>query len=1016
METLLKYKKIIWIFLLLLITIGIFTYIQLPKRDIPEISQNIASVTTVYPGANPEVVEKIITQPIEEKLINMDGVDQVTSASTNGFSTVTITLDDSKDSDAVYSSIRQSVQTLQSTFPDDVMTPEVTTDLVTSSVATYHLLSEERSSLFSLREEMTRWEEEITDINGVDSVEIKGLPEQKVVISLDQERLEEEKIQPNQVIEAVSAAFQPVALGTDTTNDHNFLLNLSEPEDMEKINSLFITKNDNNESIYLTDIGSVNVEAEPVTDIITYEEMAALSITVYAADGVNITSLQKQIDENIETLSENLPEEVTVDPFYSQSTIINEVYTSLLVSLAISFFAVIVIMILGLPMSSAIVVGLAIPVSIIIGLIPLPYTGVDLNQISIIGIIVAIGILVDDAIVVNDNITRRYQLGDNALEGAKRGVKEVGISIITSTLLIVFSFFPLTFLSGSNGEFIRALPIALMGTIIASTIIALTVIPSIQYTRQLKMQRTRKRRVGLLTGVFRWMEGFYSERVIPRMIKRPWLTAISGTIVCFLLLSLAIKVPFEFFPAADREEVTLSLTLDEGTSIEDTDEQLQAIESFILEQEEYVTETARYTGGGLPNIFNSSLSRSGENTGQIVFRVDRDNYSSSQFIEDYESTLRNEFTDGEIFLETIVSGPPPSPALEVKIQGPELEVLLESTTNLLEKMNNLESVELATANTGSSQPVQTYEIDRDFLADHGIPISQVKNTLQLANTGIPLEEIDYGEERLPLEITLDEGTDNGIGLEQLSTVVVSDEGRPAIYRFDQFITIDTEEQIAAITHLDGKRTITISVYEKEGNANFANETADVLSELEEELPANYQLIEDGEASAESEFFVEVAKLFIIVLFLIYLTLAVQFNSLLTPLLITGTIFLAVTGAIVGLFVSGQPLSFLAVLGIVSLSGIVVRNSILIIEFIEQNKQKSPNTIESAIIAAGKARLRPIILTTLTSIAALAPIIFTGDVLFKPLAVSIVAGLLFSTTLTLLLLPAFYLTIEKIKRS
>ncbi|KAB8127234.1 efflux RND transporter permease subunit, partial [Gracilibacillus oryzae] len=553
-----------------------------------------------------------------------------------------------------------------------------------------------------------------------------------------------------------------------------------------------------------------------------------------------------------------------------------------------------------------------------------------------------------------------------------------------------------------------------MGTIIASTIIALTVIPAIQYTRQIKLQRTKKRRAGLLSGFFRWLADAYSDKVIPKMIKRPWITVLTGTIVCILLLSLAVKVPFEFFPAAERQEVTLSLTLEQGTPIEDTDEQLEAIESYILDKEENVTETARYTGSGLPNIFNSGLTRSGENTGQIVFRVDRDDYSASQFIKDYESDLRAEFPDGEIFLETIVSGPPPSPSLEVKLQGPELEELLDTSTSLLDRLNELDSVDLATANTGSSQPVETYEIDRDFLAANGISLSQVKNTLQLANNGIPVNEIDYNGERLPLEITLDEGTDNGIGLEQLSTVGGSNEGIPSIYSFDQFITTNTEEQIAAITHLDDKRTITLSVYEKEGSTDFAEETENVLSEIKNELPANYQLAEDGEASAETAFFIEIAKLFVIVLFLIYVTLAIQFNSLLTPLLITGTVFLAITGAFTGLFVSGQPLSFLAVLGIVSLSGIVVRNSILIIEFIEQNKLTDNQSTEAAIMAAGKARLRPIILTTLTSIAALAPIIITGDVLFKPLAVSIVAGLIFSTILTLLLLPAFYLTMQKVK--
>lgn len=1012
METLLKYRKIVWIFVLLFIITGIFTYIQIPKRDIPEISQNIASVSTVYPGANPEVVEQVITNKIEDELETVDGVDQLTSASTNGFSTITISLTETDNPTSIYAAIRQAVQNAQKDFPDEALTPEVKTDLVRSSVATYHLLNEDTETLLALRETIASWEEEFTSISGVDSIEWKGIPDQYVEVQLDQEALGEYRVQPGQIIEAIQAELGPVALGTETTDDQNFLLNIAEEDDFTRLEQTYITTN-GDEPIYLVDIASIAIVDEKVSDIITYDDKQALSLTIYAKDGVNITNLQKQIDDKMAVLQQDLPEEVVVDNFYTQSTIIDEVYTSLLVSFAISFFAVVIIMVLGLPISSAILVAFAIPLSIIIGFIPLPYTGVDLNQISIIGIIVAIGILVDDAIVVNDNIMRRYQLGDSPLEGARRGIKEVGVSIVTSTLLIVFSFLPLTFLSGSNGEFIRALPIALMGTIIASTILALTVIPSIQYVRQLRIQQTKKRRKGgLLTNFFRFLEKHYAENIIPFTIKRPWLTVLSGIIICLLLLSLALKVPFEFFPAADRQEVTLSLTLDEGTKIEDTDAMLDEIEAYILEQEPNVTETVRYTGSGLPNIFNSSLTRSGENTGQLAIRIDRDNYSAQTFIEDYERELRETFPEGQIFLETIVSGPPASAALEVKLQGPELDTLLSTATALQEDLNALDAVEIATINTGTSQPVKTYEIDKAFLAENGIDLNQVKNTLQLANTGVPFTEISVDNQRYTLEISLDEGLEDGIALDQLQAVVPSERGAPSIFTYDKFITETVDEQIAAITHLDGERTITIEAYENSDVATFTGDTEEIIDTLQAELPEGYTLIEDGESSAETEFFIEVAKLFVIVLFLIYVTLAIQFNSLLTPLLITSTVLIAVTGAIAGLFVSGQPLSFLAVLGIVSLSGVVVRNSILIIEFIEQNKARYQGNIKEAIIAAGKARLRPIILTTLTSIAALAPIIFTGDVLFKPLAVSIVAGLIFSTTLTLLLLPASYVTMAK----
>lgn len=997
--------------MLLFVVTGIFTYLQIPKRDIPEIKQNIASISTVYPGANAEIVEADITNPIEDLLIDLDGVENVTSASATSFSTITVSVENSDNPSAIYSSIQQAVTEAAKSFPDQAQAPDVETDIVTSSVATYHLLSEDQESLYDLRDELDEWEESLTELSGVESLQIKGMPDEVAMISLDQDALEEEQIQPNQVITAIQNEISPTAIGTEKNEDTIYQLKLDSISDFNALSELYIAQNPAGEAISLGDIASLSMEKESPEDLITYEGKAALSITVFAQEGINITSLQEQINEKVDKLSGNLPDGIEADLFYTQSEVIDEVYSSLLTSFAISLFSVVIIMVLGLPISSAILVALAIPLSIIIGLIPLPYSGVDLNQISIIGIIVAIGILVDDAIVVNDNIMRRFQLGDNPLDGTIRGVKEVGVSIVTSTLLIVFSFFPLTFLSGSNGDFIRALPLALIFTIIASTTIALTVIPSVQYARQLKIYKTKKRKIGLLTNFFRKLETVYAEKILPRTIKKPWITVVSGIVLCVLLLLLAIKVPFEFFPAADREEVTVSVKLKDGTPIDETDQLLEEMETYILEENEHVTETVRYTGSGLPNIFNSGLNRSGENTGQLAVRIDRDTTSATEFIENNQQNLRETFPDGEIFLETIVSGPPPSAALEVKLQGPDLDMLTENALAIQEDLTALDSVEIATTNAGSTQPVRTYEIDRDFLAEEGVALDQVRGTLQLANTAIPLGELDENEQIIPLQLILDEGEDNGIDLSALTLFAgMGEDGAPQIYSFDEFIDSTTDQQIGAIPHDNGKRTITISAYENEDVGTFSSDTADILDSYRNDLDSDYQLIEDGEASAETEFFVEVAKLFVVVLFLIYVTLAIQFNSLLTPVLITSTVFLAITGAIVGLFVSGQPLSFLAVLGIVSLSGVVVRNSILIIEFIEQNKERD-KSINEAIIAAGRARFRPILLTTLTSIAALSPIIFTGDVLFRPLAVSIVAGIIFSTTLTLLLLPAFYLTME-----
>ncbi|TGB04567.1 efflux RND transporter permease subunit [Halobacillus salinus] len=1015
MSKLLEFKKIVWVFIALLVFTGIFTYLQLPKREIPEINVNIAQISTVYPGATPQEVERTVTNPLESQLLNVKGITDVTSASTTGFGSLTATLDGGVDRDSVNSKIRQIVSDASRSFPDEVQDPTVQTDLTTSSVALYHLLADDRKQLNQLRDEVETWRDSITSLSGVESILVKGLPEQQVTVSLDNEALNENQLAPFSIISTIQKEIAPSAIGSEQQDNTIYQLIFNKYSDIEELSTLAVGTTNEGDVITLEDVGEIKVDNKPVEDLITYKGKAALSLTVFAKEGVNISTLQEDLTSKIDDLKGDLPEGITVDRFYTQSTIIEEVFTNLITSLGISFLAVIVIMVLGLPLSSAILVALAIPISIIIGLIPLPYAGVDLNQISVIGMIIAIGILVDDAIVVNDNIQRRFQLGDGPLEGTIRGVKEVAKSIITSTLMIIFSFLPLTFLSGTNGDFIRALPSVLIFTIVASTIISLTLIPTVQYARKKRSKQKSRAKEGLLGGAFNGMERLYANRILPKTTKRPWTTSIIGLVLCLLLATLAIRIPFEFFPAADRQEVTISVEYPQGTPIEETDNNLQDIQQFLTDQEDNITESTIYTGSGLPNIFSSGLTRSGENTGQVLVRVNREETSATDFMNKWEAPLREEFSDAEIFLETIVSGPPPSPPVQVQIQGPELEPLVSEANQLKEQLESLSPTEIVTLNA-TTQPFLQYNPDRDLLAENNIPIDTVTSQLQIANTGIPLGTFDNGVERLPINVLLDDGEENGVNLEELQVVSPNAQGAPnqppSTFSLDEVITTEEKEQIGAIPHLDGERTITVNAYPKEGESqDFTSEATDLIDSFKEELPEGYTVVESGQTDAQTEFFIEVSKLFVIVLFLIYLTIAVQFNSLLMPLLITGTVFLAITGAIVGLFVSGEPLSFLATLGIVSLSGIVVRNSVILVEFIEQNLGEYGSTVE-AVIEAGRARIRPIVLTSLTSVAALTPIIFTGDVLFKPLAISIVSGLVFSTVLTLLLVPTFYLIIAK----
>ncbi|WP_431799164.1 efflux RND transporter permease subunit [Halobacillus andaensis] len=518
-----------------------------------------------------------------------------------------------------------------------------------------------------------------------------------------------------------------------------------------------------------------------------------------------------------------------------------------------------------------------------------------------------------------------------------------------------------------------------------------------------------------MQAFFNRLEQNYADRLLPKVTKKPIRTGAAGIIACLLLSMLVMKIPFEFFPAAERPEVTISVELPKGTTIEESESELQEIEEMITTNDDSVTETAIYAGSGLPNLFSETLSQPGENTGQLLIRVNRDVSSATAFISRWEEKLREEFSSAEIFLDTIVSGPPPSPPVELKLRGPELDELANEAETIKDRLEQLGKSELVTLDIGTKQPVKQYEADRELLAENNISIEAVTSQLQLANTGIRLGTFDDGEQQLPVQFIVDDGNQEGIDLKELTIAGEQEENTPPNeFRLSEVISESEEQQPGVIPHLDGERTITIEAYPLTGEEDiFASSVQKEIELISDQLPEEYTLEESGQSNEQTDFFAEISKLFIIVLFLIFATIALQFNSLTMPFLVTSSVFISITGAIIGLFVTSEPLSFLAVLGIVSLSGIVVRNSVILIEFIEQNKKVYPSTAKS-VIEAGRARVRPIILTSFTSIAALTPIIFTGDVLFKPLAVSIVSGLLFSTALSLILIPAFYLILDRIR--
>jgi multidrug efflux pump subunit AcrB len=1015
MEMTIKKPKITLIFLALLVLIGTITFFQLPKREIPEFTFNIGTITTIFPGATPEEVERNVTVPLEEALKGIEGVKEMTSVSGAGASTIVLQLGDNSDKMIVFGKVRNIVSQVSTTFSEEVFTPTIREDIQMGALSSYHLLSENRENLYTLNETVEKWQKQIESINGVRGTIVKGLLEQELVISLDSEKMISQGIFFPQVLDGLAGEFDTIPLGRQQNVGRNVQLAFQSYKSIPEIEEVFIGLTRENDKVLLKDIGTVEIRNVKPKDYITFNGTPALSFTVLPEKGVDIPSLQKKVDEKLASVRQELPEQISLDLFYTQNTIVEQIFKDLSISFLISIFAVIIITLLGMTITSAIIVALAIPTSIILGLIPLPYLGVDLNQISIIGFIIALGILVDDAIVVNDNIQRRYKLGDGPLEGALKGTREVRVSIITSTLAVVFTFFPLLFLTGGNGDFIRALPSVLITTIIASTIISLTLVPIYTSWRRKKGTGKKEEKLGLLGGQIDRLANWYSSNILRRVVKAPVKFSVVGLVICTLIYGLMPFIPVVFFPSADRAEVTVDVTLPVDVTMEKTNESLVEMANLLAE-DEAIVEISIYTGTGLPGLFGQMMTGTGENTGQLLLRINRDIQRADETIAKWTNELRNSFSEAEIKMTTIETGPPVGAPIAIKVSGTDLEELINVVTTLKQGITAIEGSGVVLDDMGSPWPTVIFEPNRDTLTEHGLTMRQLSEQIRLVTLGIPLGTFDDGMENWNMRIVVDE-VDEGASLD-LSTLVLPSKKRiegqfqPELVGFDELLTELTTEQIQKIPHINGVRTVTIRAYPgEEEKAALEKNINEIIFSMD--LKEGFTISVGGEFEARNDFFIEITKLFFIVIFLIYIVMAIQFYSLITPILVMSTVYLAISGAILGLFITQVGIGFMAMMGIVSLAGIVVRNSIVLIEFIEQ-RLKEGKDLHEAVIEAGRARLRPILLTAFTAIAALLPIAFSGDVLFKPLAISIISGLLFSTIFTVVLVPAFYTAVNQKK--
>ncbi|WP_025718000.1 efflux RND transporter permease subunit [Paenibacillus polymyxa] len=1011
-----KKQKITLIFFGMCIVLGLYNFTSLPKQEQPDVIPLSASVTTIYPGASPERIEQTITKVMEQKIKAVQGVKTISSTSSKGQSSITVEAFEDADPTKVWADLRTKVQDAQSELPDDAMQPIINDSMTSSFIGSYAITSDKIENLYSLNELMNKWKDQLKTVSGVSQVNIQGIPDQEVRISLDTQKMQQYNISWEQVVQAIKNENERVPTGSMDFNERTYQLTVNASTDPSILNNVQISSNDDGFPISLKDVGTASLVFKKAASYTYVNNKPAISISVSGDTGTDVPTVSKATTAKINELVSSLPKDVHFELLFAQNDRVDEMFGNLTKEMIIAIISVIVICTLGLNLLTSAFVALAIPVSIAIGFIFLPTTGITLNQISVIGLIIVLGILVDDAVVVNDNIERRRsEFGEDATEAAIKGTKEVSLSIITATLATVAAFAPLLFLPGTIGDFIKPIPTVISLTMLASMIMSLTIIPIFRqwYDKRRKGKESSKtvKPPGLLGNQIQSLSNVYSKNWMPRILRRPLLTALIGLMMGTAAYGLLAVVPIELFPDSDKADATISVTMPEGTSLQATNQVVNEIGSWVKKQPE-TERLAATAGGGAPQLYSDVAGGHGSGgavNGQIAVVGKEGLFDLKKTVDNWTHTLQAKYPSALISIRVPQLGIPVGSAVSIRIKGEDIDKLQNMTTKVKEIVAGTPGAVDVTDNMGMQSYNLNFQINQQALDKYQVSYSDLTRTLLLMGDGVNVTDFDTGKELLDINVYMNKpNNDPEVLFQQLS---VNNSAREQI-PLSQLATMKPDFSIQQIHRYDLERTVTIS---SDANGRTATElTQDIRSKLTNtQFEPGYTWEMGGETSAQSDMFKDLGKLAVIVIFLILLLITMQFYSVSTPLIIMTTVYLAAAGGILGSFISGMPIGFMSIMGIISLAGIVVRNGIVLIEFIEDARREGAD-LTDAILMACSARFRPILLTSLTAIVGMIPIATIGEILFKPLATTIIFGLIFSTILTLFVVPTLYMVVAHLK--
>lgn len=1022
-------KVTVYILILIIVLVGTSSYLTLPRESSPSIKIPFVFIATVYPGVSPQDIENLVTQEIEKEVKSISGVKNITSVSRESFSSISVEFNTDVVIDDALQKVRDKVSTAKTKMPTDIKEP-VITEINFSELPMMYVNVSGNVGLANLKKVGTRIQDKIEEIPGVLSAEVVGGIDREVKIDANADRLKYYNLSFNDLINAVSAENLNVPGGAVDIGKSSFLIRVPGEYKNPELMSNIIVKKEGDFAVYVKDVAQVTYGYKERQTYARQNGVESISIPVKKRSGSNIIEISDKVKALLTNNKDLIPDGVSFNITGDKSDYIKNTVHELENGIITGVILVCLILFFFMGLKNSLLVATSIPLSFMISFIVLSMMGITLNMIVLFTLILVLGIIVDDAIVVVENIYRLQEKeGYNPHDASIEGPREVVFPVTIATLTIIASFFPLLFFPGIVGDFMKYMPITLIVCLLSSLFVAMIISPVqasifIHYQKDKeRSQRKKFRPIGKFLEHFDEVMFGNALRIYEKVVRKAMTHRKTTIALTFVLLFVVFVVygqfnyGVEFFPDTDPRQAIVNLKTPIGTNIEETNRITKEIEKKIppLKDIKYVVtnvgssnDPLDFSGEGIPTKSVITIN--------FLDKVDR-HESSVIAVEEIRKALEN-IPGGEIQIQKEQNGPPTGPPVNIEISGDDFVKLGNISEQIKREIKDIPGLKDLKDNFDEARPEIKITVDREKAALYGLNTAMIGSTVRTAINGTTASKIREGKDEYDVTVRLAKDQRNDIST--IDNMYISNMKGEKI-PISSIGKVEFSGGIGAISRKDLKRVVTVSA---NAEGRLGN---DVLKDVQEKLknfklPDGYSLAYTGEQEDQQESSAFLGKALMIALLLIFFLMVIEFNSIRVPMIIMLSVLLSLIGVLTGLLITGTPFGIIMTgIGVIALAGIVVRNAIVLLDF-QKELEKRGLDRDEALIQAGLIRMRPIILTAAATILGIVPLatgvdfdwrtfswVIGGEnsAFWRPMGVAIIFGLLVSTFLTLVITPSIY---------